>query len=73
MLHTFMTSYLRKLVRVCLAAISLTAFSHRIFKHKTIVTYNISREISDSAPFFSVDVRICSRSSYLLSFIDIFA
>jgi len=27
-----------KLVRVCLAVISLTAFSHRIFKHKTIVT-----------------------------------
>ena len=35
MLHTFMTSYLRKLVHVCLAVI---AFSHRIFKHKTIVT-----------------------------------
>ena len=27
-----------KLVRVCLAVISLTAFSHKIFKHKTIVT-----------------------------------
>jgi len=38
MLHTFMTSCLHKLVRVCLAVISLIAFSHRIFKHKTIVT-----------------------------------
>jgi len=36
MLHNFMTSRLRRLVRVCLAVISLTAFSHRIFKHKTI-------------------------------------
>ena len=38
MQHNFMTSCLRKLVRVCLAVISLTAFSHRICKHKTIVT-----------------------------------
>jgi len=37
-LHTFMTSCLHKLVRVCLAVISLIAFSHRISKHKTIVT-----------------------------------
>ena len=37
-LHTFMTSCSRPLVRVCLAVISLTTFSHRIFKHKTIVT-----------------------------------
>jgi len=36
--HTFMTSCLHKLVRVCLAVISLIAFSHRIFKQKTIVT-----------------------------------
>jgi len=39
MLHTFMMSCLRKLVCVCLTVISLTAFSQRIFKHKTIVTY----------------------------------
>jgi len=38
MLHTFMTSRLRTLVRVCLAVISLTVFSHRIFKYKTTVT-----------------------------------
>jgi len=69
MLHTFMMSCLHKLVRVCLAVISLTAFSHRIFKHKTIVMYNISR----ANIIFSVAVRICSHSSYLLSFIDIFA
>jgi len=68
MLHTFMTSRLRKLVRVCLAVISLTALSYRIFKHKTIVTSNISRVF-----IFSVAVRICSHSSYVLSFIDIFA
>ena len=42
-------------------------FSHRIFKHETIVTYNTSRENI----IFSVAVRICSHSSYLLSFIDI--
>ena len=66
---TFMTSCLRKLVGVCLAVISLTAFSHTIFKLKTIMTYNISRECF----IFSVAVRISSHSSYLLSFIDIFA
>ena len=33
-----MTSCLCKLVHFCLAAISLTAFSHRIFKHRTTVT-----------------------------------
>ena len=38
MLHTFMTSCLHKLVRVYLAVISLIAFSHKIFKHETIVT-----------------------------------
>jgi len=37
MLHTFMTSYLHKLIRVCLAVISLTAFSHRIFKQNNII------------------------------------
>jgi len=39
MAHTFMTSCLHKLVSVCLAAISLTAFSHRIFKHYCEVIY----------------------------------
>jgi len=73
LLHNFMTSCLRKLVRVCLAVISLTAFSHRIFKHKTIVRYNVSRENIRQCSVFSVDVRICSHSSYLPSFIDIFA
>ena len=73
MLHLFMTSCLHKLVRVCLAVISLTAFSHRIFKHKTTVTYNISRENIRQYFVFSAAVFICSRSSYLLSFIDIFA
>ena len=48
-LHTFMTSCLRNLVRVCLAVISLTAFSHRIFGHETSVTYNISRESINDA------------------------
>ena len=38
MIHAFMTPCLHKLVRVCLEVISLAAFSHRIFKHKTIVT-----------------------------------
>ena len=36
MLHTLMTLCSCKLVRVCPAVISLTAFSHRIFKLKTI-------------------------------------
>jgi len=77
MLNTFMMSCLHKLVRVCLAnglaVISLTAFSHRIFKYRTIVTLNISREKIRQCSIFSVDVRICSHSSYLLTFIDIFA
>ena len=34
----FYTLLWRKLIHVCLAVISLTAFSHRIFKHETIVT-----------------------------------
>jgi len=62
MLHTFMTSCLRKLVRVCPAVISLTAFSHRIVKHTTIVTDNVSQLFA-----------FRSHSSYLLSFIDLFA
>jgi len=54
---TFMTPCLRKLVRVCLAVISLTAFdfnnnnNNRIFKHKTIVTQIFHVKISDNAPF----------------------
>jgi len=67
--RTFMTSCLRKLVRVCLAVISLTAFSHRLFKRNTIVPFHV--KISDI--IFSVAVLISSHSSYLLSFIDIFA
>jgi len=34
----FMTSCLRNLVCVCLAVISLTAFSQNILEHKTVVT-----------------------------------
>jgi len=37
MLHTLMTPCLRNGLVVKSAVISLTAFSHRIFKHKTIV------------------------------------
>ena len=49
MLHTFVTSIcLRKLVFVCLAVISVTTFSHRIFKLKTVVT---CVKISDCASF----------------------
>ena len=58
-----MTSCLHKLVRVCLAVISLTAFSHRIFKRGTILTENISRE----------NIRQCSiffcRCPYLFTFL----
>jgi len=61
MLHTFVTSCLR----VCLAVISLTAFSHGIFKHKTIVTYTISRENIRQCFIFSAGVHICSRSFYV--------
>jgi len=69
MLHTFMTSC------SCLpiAVISLIAFSHRTFEHKTIVTQNISRENIRQYFFFSVAVLDCSHSSYLLGFIDMFA
>ena len=74
MLRAYMTSCLRnKLVRVCLAVISLTAFSHRIFQRETILTYNISLENIRQCSIFSADVRVCSRSSYLLSSIDILA
>ena len=69
MLHTYTTS----LVRVCLAVISLSAVSHRIFKHKTVVTLNVSREIIRQCSIFSVDVRICSHIDYFLSFVDMFA
>ena len=61
---------LTKQVRVRIAVISLTAFSHRIFKHKTIVTENISGENIRQYFNFSAAVRICSRSSYFLSFIE---
>jgi len=57
-----------KLVRVCQAVLLLTAFSRRIFKHKTSVTWKYQTML-----YFFVAVRSCSRSSYLLSFIDIFA
>jgi len=70
--HAFMTLCLHKLVRVCLAVISLTAFSHRIFKHNTIGSNIFYMKISDNTSFFSVAVRICSHSSYLLGFIDTF-
>jgi len=66
MIHTFMTSCLRKLVRVCLAVISLTAFSHRMFKHNTIVTQNISRENVRQCFIFSAAVLICLYSSSVL-------
>jgi len=53
--------------------ILLTAFSHRIFKHKTIVKQNTSCENIRQCFIFSVAARICSRSFCLLNFIDIFA
>jgi len=71
-LHNFMTSCLPKLVRVCLAVISLTAFSHRIFKHKAIVTQISSRVNIRQCSVFCVDVRIC-HSPPIFSFSDIFA
>ena len=49
---------LTKLVRVCPAVISLTVFSHRIFKHETIVTWSISRENTRQCSIFSAAVRI---------------
>ena len=49
---------LTKLVRVCPAVISLTVFSHWIFKHKTIVTWCISRENIRQCSIFSAAVRI---------------
>jgi len=71
--YTLMTSCLRKLVRVCLAAVSLTAFSDRTIKHKTIVAQNISRENIRQRFIFSSAVRVCLHSSCVLSFINIFA
>jgi len=74
MLHThFYDVMFTKLVRVCLAIILLTALGDKVFKHKTTVTQNISRENITQCFIFSVAVRICSCSSYLLSFIVIFA
>jgi len=54
-LHTFMTP----MVWLCNQnIISLTAFSHRIFKHETIVKQNISRENIRQCFTFSVAVRM---------------
>jgi len=64
MLHTFMTSCLRKLVRVCPAVISLTAFSHRILKHKTIDIKYFTWKYQTMLYFF------CS-CSYLFTFLPI--
>ena len=61
MLQTFTTSCLRKLVRVCLAVISLIAFSHRIFKHRTIVTKYFTWKYHTMLHF------LC-RCSYLFTF-----
>ena len=58
MLHTFMTSYLHKLVRVCLAVMSLIAFSHKIVKHKNNCDVNISRENIRQYFIFSVPVPV---------------
>jgi len=60
--YTLMTSRLRKLVRVCIAVISLTAFSHRIFKHRTIVTNYFTWKYHAMLHF------LC-RCSYLFTFI----
>jgi len=49
----------------------LIAFSHRIFKQNNF-DENILRENIRQYFIFSVAVLICSHSSYLLSFIDIF-
>jgi len=75
-LHTFITSCLHKLARVYLAIISLTAFSHRIFKQKNNCEKNrknVSPENIRQHFMFSVAALICSHSSYLLGFIDVFA
>ena len=66
---TFMTSCLRS----GLVVQSLTAFSHRIFKHQTIVTKKYFTWKYPTLIVSSPAVRICSRSSYLLTFVDIFA
>jgi len=57
-----MTSCLCKLVHFCLAAISLTAFSHRIFKHRTTVTKYFTWKYQTKLHFFC-------RCSYLFTFI----
>ena len=61
MLHTYDVMF-TKLVRVCLAVISSTAFR-----------LNKLRENITQCFIFSVAVCICSCSSNLLSFIDTFA
>jgi len=63
MLHTYDVMF-TKLVRVCLAVISSTAFNHRLNKLRENITQCF---------IFSVAVCICSCSSNLLSFIDTFA
>jgi len=68
MLHTFM--FTKASWCLPIAVISLTAFSHKIFKHRTIE--QLWRKIFHvKISIFSVDVRIRSHSSYLASFIDI--
>jgi len=73
MLHTVMTSCLRNvLVRVCLAIIvvpTLTAFSHRIFKHRQYMYWQKYFTWKyQTMLHFLCSCSICSRSSYLLSF-----
>jgi len=62
MLHTFVTSCLHKLVCVCLAVTLLTAFSHRIFKHRIILTKYFTWKYQTMLHF------IC-RCSYLFTFL----
>jgi len=71
-LNTFMMPCLCN-GHACLALMSLTGFSHKIFKHKTIVKYYISHVHIRQCFIFSVAVCIGSHSSHLLSFIDVFA
>jgi len=48
--HIFFKCFIKLACLVCLAVISLTAFSHRIVKHRTIdKIFHV--EISDNAPF----------------------
>ena len=57
-----MTSCLHRLVRVCLAVISLVAVSHRIFNNKTIVTKYFTSKYQTLLHF------LCS-CSYLFTFL----